>query len=75
MPTDSVDAGLVCILMLSHECVVLCCHLPMMNAYRERLERGLAELYWGLECSVGRFIDVYVLDKRKPSTTQIVKGF
>ena len=66
MRTDSVNAGLVCSLMLSHEGMLGGCHLPMTNVYRERLENGLEVLYWGLECSVGRFIDVYVLDKRKP---------
>ena len=57
--------------MLSHEGMLGGCHLPMTNVYRERLENGLEVLYWGLECSVGRFIDVYVLDKRKP----LLRGF
>lgn len=33
---------------------------------REGLESGLAGLCWGLEWRVGRFLDVYVLDKGKP---------
>ena len=32
---------------------------------RKGLENGLEGPYSGLECRVGRFIDVYVLDKRK----------
>ena len=36
------------------------------DRHRKGLENGLAELYSGLEWSVGRFIDVYALDKRKP---------
>ena len=67
MPTDSVDAGLVCSLMLSHEGMLGGCHLPMTSVYRERQEKGLEVLYCGLECSVGRFLDVYMLDKRKDS--------
>ena len=34
---------------------------------RKGLEKGLEVLYWGLECSVGRFLDVYMPDKRKDS--------
>ena len=41
---------------------------------RKGLERGLEGVYWGLEGRLRRFLDVYMLDKRKPST-QIVKGF
>ena len=66
MLTDSVDAGLVCFLMLSHEWMLGGCHLPMTNVYRERPEKGLEVLYWGLEGRLRRFLDVYVLDKRKP---------
>lgn len=43
------------------------CHLPMTNVYRDRLEKGLEVLYWGLEWRLRRFIDVYMPDKRKDS--------
>ena len=33
---------------------------------RKGLGNGLAGLYWGLEGRLRRFLDVYVLDKRKP---------
>ena len=42
------------------------CHLPMTNVYRERLEKGLEVLYWGLEGRLRRFLDVYMTDKEKP---------
>ena len=43
---------------------------------RKGLEKGLAELCWGLEGRLRRFIDVYVLDKRKdfPKGKAPVKG-
>ena len=44
MLTDSMNAGLVCILMLSHEGMLGGCHLPMTNVYRERLEKGFEGL-------------------------------
>ena len=34
---------------------------------RKGLEKGLAGLCWGLEGRLRRFLDVYVLDKRKDS--------
>ena len=67
MLTDSVDAGLVCIPVLTYRRRCVGCHLPMTNVYRERIEKGLGRVYWGLESRVGRFLDVYVLDKRKDS--------
>ena len=66
MLTDSMNAGLVCFLMLSHEGMLGGCHRQMTNVYRERPEKGLEVLYWGLEGRLRRFLDVYVLDKRKP---------
>ena len=38
----------------------------MTDSGRKGLERGLAGLCWGLEGRLRRFLDVYVLDKRKP---------
>ena len=66
MSTDSVDAGLVYIPALTCRGGAVDCHLPMTNVYRDRLENGLAGLYWGLEGRLRRFLDVYMTDKEKP---------
>ena len=52
MLTDSVDAGLVCILMLSHEGMLGGCHLPMTNVYRGKARERIKESVLGFrgEC-------------------------
>ena len=56
----------MCFPALTYREGVVGCHLPMTNVGGDMLEKGLDVLYCGLEWRVGRFIDVYVLDKRKP---------
>ena len=48
----------------------------MADSGRKGLENGLEVLYWGLEGRLRRFLDVYVLDKRKdfPKGKAPVKG-
>ena len=43
----------------------------MTDSGRKGLENGLEVLYWGLEGRLRRFLDVYVLDERKP----LLRGF